>query len=115
MIQGKLPCERIVAEVLPTIRARLASIIMQEHGFSQTKTAELVGVTQAAISQYASKRRANEELLHEHPQVADEIAALAVRLADGISESEREESVCKICRTFRRSILEGEDLDSTCR
>lgn len=115
MIHGKLPCERIVAEVLPTIRARLASIIMHEHGLSQTKTAELIGVTQAAISQYASKRRANEELLHDHPPVADEIAALAVRLVEGISESEMEASVCGICKMFRKSVLEGKDLDSTCR
>ena len=47
--------------------------------------------------------------------MADKIAALAVRLVEGLSESEKEKSVCEICKMFRTSILEDEDLESACR
>jgi predicted transcriptional regulator len=97
MTDGKQPCERIVAEVLPVIRAKVASIILEEHGLSQTKTAELLGVTQAAISQYATGRRADERVLENLRDVEDEIANMASRLVEGLDKKEKKEMICRIC------------------
>ena len=98
MTNGKQPCERIVAEILPTIRAKLALTILTEYGLSQIKTAELLGVTQAAISQYATGRRGDENVLREFPDIDTEIAKMAARLVKGLEDDERETMLCGICR-----------------
>lgn len=98
MTNGKQPCERIVAEILPTIRAKLALTILAEYGLSQIKTAELLGVTQAAISQYTTGRRGDENVLREFPDIDTEIAKMASRLVKGLEDGERETMLCGICR-----------------
>jgi hypothetical protein len=98
MTNGKQPCERIVAEILPTIRAKLALTILAEYGLSQIKTAELLGVTQAAISQYTTGRRGDESVLREFPDIDTEIAKMASRLVKGLEDGERETMLCGICK-----------------
>ncbi len=98
MTNGKQPCERIVAEILPTIRAKLALTILEEYGLSQIKTAELLGVTQAAISQYTTGRRGDESVLREFPDIDTEIAKMAAKLVKGLEDGERETMLCGICR-----------------
>ncbi len=98
MTNGKQPCERIVAEILPTIRAKLALTILAEYGLSQIKTAELLGVTQAAVSQYTTGRRGDENVLREFPDIDTEIAKMASRLVKGLEDGERETMLCGICR-----------------
>ncbi|MCJ2670518.1 MAG: helix-turn-helix domain-containing protein [Thermoplasmata archaeon] len=97
MTVGKQPCERVVAEILPVIRAKVASIIIEEYGLSQTKTAELLGVTQAAISQYATGRRADERALEHLPKVDSEFEKMASRLVEGLDGKERKIIICRIC------------------
>ncbi len=98
MTDGKQPCERIVAEILPTIRARLALTILGEYGLSQIKTAGLLGVTQAAVSQYTTGRRGNDRVLEDYPNIDDEIAEMAAKLVEGVGNDERERMLCGICR-----------------
>lgn len=98
MTEGKQPCERIVAEILPTIRAKLALTILGRYGLSQIETAELLGVTQAAVSQYTTGRRGDEKVLDEFPDIDDEITGMAAKLVEGIGSDERETMLCGICR-----------------
>ncbi|MCK4367790.1 MAG: XRE family transcriptional regulator [Thermoplasmata archaeon] len=98
MTDGKQPCERIVAEILPTLRAKLALTILREYGLSQVKTAELLGVTQAAVSQYTTGRRGDEKVLKDYPNIDDEIAEMAAKLVEGVGNDERERMLCGICR-----------------
>lgn len=98
MTNGKQPCERIVAEILPTIRAKLALTILEEYGLSQIKTAELLGVTQAAVSQYTTGRRGDENALMEFPDIEAKITKMATKLVEGLEDDERETMLCDICR-----------------
>ena len=54
------PCETVSKSFLPTLRARVAKELISNYGFSQVKAAELLGTTQAAISQYMSKKRGSQ-------------------------------------------------------
>jgi len=53
----KLPCEIAVWYCVPMIKSELAKELVKNRGMKQGQVAELLGVTQAAVSQYVSKRR----------------------------------------------------------
>ncbi|MFQ6106316.1 MAG: transcriptional regulator [Thermoplasmata archaeon] len=97
MTDRKQPCEAIVIEILPNIRARLAAIILNEYGLSQTKTAELLGVTQAAISQYTTRRRGSDKTLEDFPEMSKSIHDMAEAVVTGVSDEERSRLLCKLC------------------
>lgn len=52
-----LPEELAVKSALPALRASIAKKLLSEYGFTQKKVAELLGVTQTAISYYLSNKR----------------------------------------------------------
>lgn len=109
MTSSKQPCERIVGEVLPVIRAKLAMVIIQEYCLSQTATAQLLGVTQAAVSQYTTGRRADEDVLAGNPTIEEEIDVLAKRLVEGLEAGEREKLFCGLCRMCQTLPYDSDD------
>lgn len=60
-----LPSEIQVWYLLPVIRKELATVLVKEEGLSQKEAAKLLGVTEAAISQYFKDKRAKEVKLTE--------------------------------------------------
>jgi len=52
----KTPCQKIVWDVLPAIRAALAAELVK-HGISQQEVAKLLDLAPSAISQYLSGKR----------------------------------------------------------
>lgn len=113
----KPPCEIMVKTYLPYIRRRLAQKLI-EKGVSQRETAEKLGLTQAAVSQYMSKKRANDEI--NDPEALDRLADdFAEKLADDeVGEVERVRGICDICIELRSSKaicephLQGTDLEA---
>jgi hypothetical protein len=55
-----MPQEIEVWYLIPAIRRELARIFIKEYGISQKESANILGVTEAAISQYLSYKRAKE-------------------------------------------------------
>jgi len=53
-----MPQEIQVWFLLPALRREIAKILIKDYGFSQRKIAEILGITEAAISQYLSSKRA---------------------------------------------------------
>ena len=80
------PSEIKVWYIIPAIRKELAKILVNKKGISQRKTAELLGLTEAAVSQYLKDKRANEVKL----TIAIKKKILAV--ADRIIEKEEKSS-----------------------
>jgi len=93
----KCPCEIIVWDVLPCIRAALA-IELVEMGLSQNEISKMLGITQAAVSQYTSKKRGTK--LNFQDDAKAEIKKLALDLVHG-SEDDLVVRICKICMTVR--------------
>lgn len=54
-----LPCEVGVKTVLPAVKAIMARQIVGKHGLNEKQTAELLGLSQSAVSRYVSKERGN--------------------------------------------------------
>ncbi len=55
-----LPQEIQIWYVLPVIRKELALVLIKEHKLSQKRTAEILGVSAPAISQYINEKRATD-------------------------------------------------------
>ena len=55
-----MPQEIEVRYILPAIRRELARIFIKEHRLSQKEAAKMLGLTEAAISQYQHSKRAKE-------------------------------------------------------
>ncbi len=72
------PQEIEVWYILPAIRKKIA-IKLIEKGSSQKKVAELMGVTEAAISQYKSQKRAKEEIFDKEMEKELEKAVLRIK------------------------------------
>jgi len=99
----KLPCQEVVWDLLPAIRAALASALVRR-GHSQLQAARLLDMAPAAISQYLSGKRGYRI------EFDDEIKAEIERAADEIADGDPDAvpaRLCSICRTLRDRATEG--------
>ncbi len=93
----KFPCEIVVGGVLPSIRAALAEELMKK-GFSQIEIAQMLGITQAAVSHYTSKKRGSRFEFSEDAK--KELQKLADDLVQGLVE-DLVIRICKLCIQVR--------------
>lgn len=93
----KSPCEQVVWDVLPGIRAAIADELVKR-GMAQKDVSKLLGITPPAVSQYVSKKRGY------NIKFSDEIKESISRLADDLMEEKANsltQSICEICRMTR--------------
>ena len=83
-MQDVMPQEIEVRYILPAIRRELARIFVQEHKLSQKEAASILGLTEAAVSQYHHSKRATEVVFSN--EVVEEIRASAKRLLESKSK-----------------------------
>ncbi|MEM3387477.1 MAG: thiamine-phosphate synthase family protein [Nitrososphaerales archaeon] len=96
----KPPCEVAIKDLLPLIRALVAKDLKAK-GLSQAKIAEMVGVTQPAVSGYLKQQIDKNE-----PLYSEEVVALSKWLASGLasgnlSYSEAVKGICTLCTTLK--------------
>ncbi|MDP3765126.1 MAG: transcriptional regulator [Nanoarchaeota archaeon] len=77
-MQETMPQEIEVRYILPAIRRELARIFIEEHKLSQKEAAKILGLTEAAVSQYRHFKRAKEVVFSE--SVVNEIRISADRI-----------------------------------
>lgn len=93
----KLPCELIVAHVLPTARGELAKELVKVHGFTQSNIAKMFGVTGAAISQYIKGTRGGNAMIDNSPY-RDQFYSCIVESAERAAKDESiAQILCDIC------------------
>ena len=92
----KAPCENVVWYVLPAIRSELAKELAKV--MSQKEISEILGITQAAVSQYVSNKRGSRI------ELQDDIRAAIADLADDITGGGTDDptlTICEICKKIR--------------
>ncbi|MEE9593571.1 MAG: hypothetical protein V3W28_08325 [Thermoplasmata archaeon] len=99
---GRQWCEHSVPDFLPTLRAGIADNLATEHKLSQRDIAERIGLTQAAVSHYITRRRgrrsrARDSRLRKYGE------RLAARIANGLSGPELTAAICGACTTYRQT------------
>lgn len=93
----KSPCEEIVWDVLPSIRAAIAEELVRR-GLSQKEVSKMLGITPPAVSQYVSKKRGY------NIQFEADVRKMIEKLADDLIQNNVDnlvERMCEICRSLR--------------
>ena len=93
----KSPCEMVIWDVLPSIRAAIAEELVKRD-LPQKEISRLLGITPPAVSQYVSKKRGY------NIEFGEEIKASISQLADDLVDKKicnPVERICEICRMLR--------------
>ncbi len=101
-------CEVIGKYILPVFRALVAKELIEKHGFTQIKTAAILGTTQAAISQYITSKRAYKGT-KELEEFMPRIEIIAKSTANRVAKKElKPENItfdlCTICSACSQKI-----------
>jgi predicted transcriptional regulator len=101
-----VPCEIAVKSVIPAVRALMAKELVEKHGLKQEEAAEILGVSQSAVSKYTRKVRGyviKVDDLEEIEPLIDEMIDLLV------SGTYRREALlkcfCQTCVLIRKTSL----------
>jgi hypothetical protein len=93
------PCQKIVWDVLPAIRAAIA-VELVRNGVSQVETARMLEIAPSAVSQYISGKRGYRVEFED--DVKKSVAILAQDLIDK-KQVNIVERICGICQQLRNS------------
>jgi predicted transcriptional regulator len=64
-----LPCEVAVKTVLPAVKAIMARSIVENHDLNERQTADLLGLSQSAVSRYIGRERGNLLDIESTPEI----------------------------------------------
>jgi len=101
----KIDCEENVWYILPLIRKEFAKSLIKDHGLTQRKAAEKLGITEAAVSQYISKKRVDLKITDV--RIRREIKESTKRITNGDIQVMKTET-CRICHLLRTQCIEKE-------
>jgi hypothetical protein len=97
----KLPCEVVVWYVVPVIKSELAQEL-SKRGMTQKNIAEVIDVTQAAVSQYLSGKRGSGSITLT-PEMKDEIKSFADKVINGkVGAKALQALICVECNIARK-------------
>ena len=101
-----LPCEVAVKSVIPAIRSAIARELTESYGLKQKEVAQLLGVTQTAVSKYTSYCRGAIFEVTEVDGVQPILKETVFSLAKGeIDKYKLVDVLCRVCGIVRRSGL----------
>ena len=101
-----LPFEIIHRSAVPTIRYMVAIKLINEHRMTQQETADILGLTQAAVSNYLRRTRAVALKLDDCEYVCTSVEELTKLLLNGDpNRPEIVEKIVDICDYLRKKKL----------
>lgn len=116
----RLICETVVKDILPAVRALIAKDL-KEKGYTQTEIAELLDLTQPAVSQYLSAARGSKvQRIEQDETAATHVAELIEMLLDDAPDDDLSRKFCEVCLSVREQGIvnpgfeNSEDLDGVC-
>jgi predicted transcriptional regulator len=101
-----LPCEVGVKTVLPAVKAVMARSIVEKHGLNEKQTAELLGLSQSAVSRYLGRERGNLLVIENTAEVLTLIDQMVTFLMkEPNNKTEILKLFCQTCTTIREKGL----------
>ncbi len=118
------PCEVAVKTVSPAIRALLAQTLREKHDLKETQIAEILGVTQSAVSKYNKKVRGTSISIDSVPEVQVVISQMASLLVikpmqtaqqievmrlfcDACVLMRKKGLMCELCKQNQKPVVDG--------
>jgi predicted transcriptional regulator len=96
------PCEVAVKTVSPSIRALLALTLIEKHEMKETQVAQILGITQSAVSKYNKKVRGTTIPIEKIPEIqtiANQM--ITMLLANPVQQMEVMKLFCQACSLIR--------------
>jgi len=101
-----LPCEVGVKTVLPAIKAIMARSIVEKHGLNEKQTANILGLSQSAVSRYIGRERGNQLSLENASEVLSLIDQMVIHLLKHPNnKAEILKLFCQTCQAIREQGL----------
>ena len=101
-----MPCEIGVKTVLPAMRSLMARAIVENYEMKEKRAAEILGLSQSAISRYTKKNRGNILTIENEPEVQVLIDQLiGLLLQEPQQKKEIMNLFCQTCKTIREKGL----------
>jgi predicted transcriptional regulator len=99
-----IPCEIAVKSVIPAVKALIAKQLVEKHGLKQEKVAEILGISQSAVSKYTRKVRGCAIKIDGIEEIESLIERM-VELLEGGTYQRREflKTFCQTCATIRKT------------
>lgn len=115
MVAMRLACETVVRDVLPAIRSLVARELHAK-GYTQTEIADLLDLTQPAVSQYINASRGTRmQQLEQDDRVAAQITELVEAVVSGAHDDELSEQLCDICTDIQdRNLINTDSRQNVC-
>ena len=107
MVTMETPCQKIVWDLVPAIRASLA-IELVNKGQSQAASAKLLGIAPSAVSQYISGKRGYRI------EFQGETKELIEKLAQDLIDNKVEDFIPRICQICTSARGIESNCNSTC-
>ncbi len=104
MVVMETPCQKIVWDLVPAIRASLA-IELVKNGQSQAASAKLLGIAPSAVSQYISGKRGYRI------EFQGETKELIEKLAQDLIENKVDDFVVRMCQIC----VSARGIESNCK
>ncbi|MCW4017610.1 MAG: hypothetical protein NWF00_02825 [Candidatus Bathyarchaeota archaeon] len=96
------PCEVAVKTVSPAVRALLAQTLIEKHGMTEIKVAQVLGVTQSAVSKYNKRARGSTIPIHDIPEIqAITNQMIPLLLSNPVPHTEVMKLFCQACTIIR--------------
>src|SRR4030066_516329 len=99
-----MPCEIAVKSVVPSIRAFIAIDLTQSYQMKQNDVANILGITQTAVSKYTRQVRGTVIKIGDSEEIRIMMQQITNQIADKkISRQDLVLKLCQICQIIRRN------------
>ena len=101
-----IPCEIAVKSVIPSIKAAIAKELVEKYGLKQSQAAELLGISQSAVSKYTRHVRGRMikiENVEEIKPLIDEMVSILIERKQ--KRIEFLQIFCQTCLLIRKTGL----------
>jgi predicted transcriptional regulator len=101
-----VPCEIAVKSVIPAVRALIAKELVEKRGLKQDEVAEIMGISQSAVSKYTRKVRGYVIKVNGTEEIEPLIDKMISMLVNGVPQrGEFLEFFCQTCIAIRKAKL----------
>lgn len=108
MIDLIVPCEVAVKSTVPAVKALLAKELVEKHKLRQDETAEILGISQSAVSKYTRNLRGSVIEINDFKEVSDLVDKMIMILMSEKRAYQKTEFMnffCETCRVVRKARL----------
>jgi predicted transcriptional regulator len=101
-----VPCEVAVKAVVPAMRALIAKELLEKYDMKQKQVAQILGISQSAVSKYAKETRGHAIRIEEMEAIRPSINTIIHLLINGTDpRTEVLRLLCQTCAIIREQGL----------